>query len=191
MNRRKLLINSASLTAFGVQFPLSTASAEVCGCSSGCQGPIASETTREVFRAFQQQSKTELEALFRSGTVVGGVPHGVYDGLPIFCPGLLLNRFARTVWRGKIFDRPQMTVVNRIVRGQLATARLSTQPSWLDCRQTIVLDYSCTEFRVLRGIRDEIRELPCFAGRRSGVYLGRAYNRGRFILNFALVGPQC
>ena len=65
----------------------------------------------------------------------------------------------------------------------VVTAEVRKGPSKLDGRTCIILDYARTSL-VARGIQDELRLV------RPGLYLGRAYAHGMFLLNFTLYNPE-
>lgn len=119
-------------------------------------------------------SKAELEALFQKSPA-GPFPNGEAKGTAIIAPGTtftpeiaeLINVFA---WQGKTFDAKNRTLVNRITTFGLNAilARVNKEPSWVDGKECIVLDYSQTSV-VAHWIRDEIR----FIG--DGLYLGTVF----------------
>lgn len=92
------------------------------------------------------------------------------------------------VWRGKVFacdtSAGEGSVINRItpfgVRG--VVGKVYRGDSWLDDRQSIIIDYSQTSF-VARLVRDEIREVQ------PGVFLGKVWWRHTRLFDFALVQP--
>lgn len=173
----------------------------------------------------------------------GPIPDGIYDGQMFFpkgagnrsrlaeiagggIKGLVVNwkeakveRLAEFVWKGKVFDRGQRVLRNRIQ--DLAVLKLVLGPdsqnvkkidvdgsdAWLlfpaklycgqslvdGRRESIIIDYAFTDdlpgyrempdiFASREGleIRDEIRMV------RPGFYLGRAYMKKAFVLNFTL-----
>jgi mono/diheme cytochrome c family protein len=136
-------------------------------------------------RKILEMSQAELDELFL-GATAGAIPNGRGKGTAIIFPGTILERIkARIVWwllwRGKVFDAAQGTLVNivsvlgvRAIRAQVYKAA-----SWLDGKECIVLDYSQTS-RVARKIRDEIREVA------TGLYLGKVYWGKKRTIDFAL-----
>ena len=89
-------------------------------------------------------------------------------------------------WQGKVFDlfssdRQSGILVNKITPFgmKFIVAKVYRDKSWLDGRDTIVIDYSKTSF-VARVIRDEIREIE------PGVYLGKVWWGKKRVLDFAL-----
>jgi hypothetical protein len=90
------------------------------------------------------------------------------------------------VWQGKVFDLfcpggHAGLLVNKITPFGLTfiVAKVYRDKSWLDGKDTIVIDYSKTSF-VAKVIRDEIREIE------PGVYLGKVWWGKTRILDFAL-----
>ena len=121
-----------------------------------------------------------------AGAEAGPMPDGEYRGTLIVPLGLvLLHRTAALVgglvWQGKTFDARAGRVVNRVLPFGLrtVTAELRREPSRLDGRECIVLDYSRTSL-IAHSIRDELRLL------RPDLYLGRVYWHGLRIADFAL-----
>jgi len=130
-------------------------------------------------------SQAELDALF-SAHEAGPIPDGEAEGTAIIAPGThislaiadFINIFG---WKGKVFDAKAGFLRNIILPLGLKAivARIYKDPSWLDGKECIVLDYSETSL-VASHIRDEIREIE------PGFYLGKVYwDKGRLI-DFAL-----
>src|SRR4051794_4811546 len=118
-----------------------------------------------------QMSQDELDDLFRS-TDCGEIPRGEADGTVLIAPGTELEGPAEKlihfmVWKGKVFDPEKGELRNEILPFGIKAIRANVykDPSWLDQKQTIVLDYSKTSL-VAHWIRDEIRAVA------PGVYLG-------------------
>jgi hypothetical protein len=132
---------------------------------------------------------TRLEDLFDSAAdSPGQIPNGVGHGTVVFAPdrafGKSVSDFFGQIWMGKVIDRANGTVVNRLVGRRLVHGTIYFGESWFDGLESIIVDYSKTSY-VAANIHDEIR---CVA---PGVYLGRAY----LILPFGLtlasgVGPD-
>jgi len=128
---------------------------------------------------------TELDNLFKSSEA-GPIPNGQGDGTAIIAPGTpyspeiaeLINIFA---WQGKVFDAKKMALVNRItVFGVDAIiAHIAREPSWIDGKECIVLDYSKTSI-VAHWVRDEIRLIG------PGLYLGRVFWNKTHLIYFSL-----
>jgi hypothetical protein len=138
-----------------------------------------------------KMSKAQLDALFGSSPA-GEIPNGESDGTAIAWPGSfwtkLIARFVRRwAWKGKVFTRNpdgrSGTLTNRVtIAGvEAIVARVSYDPSWLDGKECIVLDYSKTSL-LARKIRDEIRLID--PGTRT--YLGKVWWGKKRLLDFAL-----
>jgi hypothetical protein len=130
-------------------------------------------------------SKAELENLFENSPA-GPFPNGEAKGTAIIAPGTIftkeiaefINLFA---WQGKTFDAKNHTLVNRITAFGLNAilARVDKEPSWVDGKECIVLDYSKTSVAA-HWIRDEIR----FLG--NGLYLGTVFWEKKRLIFFSL-----
>jgi hypothetical protein len=90
-------------------------------------------------------------------------------------------------WQGKVFDifAPAASagvLVNKITFLSLTfvVAKVYRAPSWMDGKETIVIDYSRTSF-FFKPVRDEIREVE------TGIYLGKVWWGKTRVLDFALV----
>ena len=90
----------------------------------------------------------------------------------------------RLFWQGKVFNPEQGGLINRILpfRFRAFRAKVYKDASWIDGKQTIVLDYSKTSL-LARKVRDEIREVA------PGLYLGKAYWGRTRVLDFTLRAP--
>ena len=133
-----------------------------------------------------EMSQAELDQLFRSRPA-GPIPAGRAEGTLIALPGTPLARMIAPIarllaWRGKVFRPDGKLLKNRVSPFDIRAiaAQVYRAPSWLDGRESIVLDYSRTSF-VAHKIRDEIREVS------PGVYLGVVYWGRRKTVNFSLV----
>ena len=89
-------------------------------------------------------------------------------------------------WKGKVFDMfaeegEKGVLVNKVgpFGMKLIVAKVYRDASWMDNRETIVIDYGKTSF-MARKIRDEIREVE------PGVWLGKVWWGKTRILDFAL-----
>jgi len=135
--------------------------------------------------ALLEMSSDELDAVFE-GSEAGPIPDGEARGTVLVAPGTELESTAAKlahllVWQGKVFDAEKGELRNEILPTGVRTivAEVYKAPSWLDEKETIVLDYSKTSL-VAHWIRDEIREVG------PGVYLGLVYWGKDRILHFAL-----
>jgi hypothetical protein len=133
----------------------------------------------------------ELEQLYRSATP-GHVPCGFVCGRAIYCPcekgSLLRSKMTKAIWRGKIFDPDQCSMVNQWRGFRAIHAQVYEGTSWLDGKPAIILDYTTTS-RVWSDVRDEIREVA------PGVWLGVMYRircpEPQLKTFFALEAPCC
>ena len=130
-------------------------------------------------------SKAELDELFRA-SASGDIPEGDTDGTVIANPGTFLAKLNAKAahliaWQGKVFSPASEDLKNKITpfRMQRIRAQVYKEPSWVDGKECIVLDYSKTS-KAARYIRDEIREVS------PGVYLGVVFWGKRQVLKFAL-----
>jgi hypothetical protein len=135
------------------------------------------------------KSREELDEIYRNATP-GDIPSGDTSGTAILAGSIfskVVAIFARLlVWQGKVFDLfcpggHAGLLVNKITPFGLTfiVAKVYRDKSWLDGKDTIVIDYSKTSF-VAKVIRDEIREIE------PGVYLGKVWWGKTRILDFAL-----
>jgi len=132
-----------------------------------------------------KMSQAQLDELF-TNSPVGEIPNGEAKGTAIVAPGTtytediasLVSHFA---WQGKTFDAAKGVLRNRILPLGLNAiiAKVYKNPSWLDNKECIVLDYSDTSL-VARWIRDEIRQIG------PGQYLGKVYWDKKRLIDFAL-----
>jgi hypothetical protein len=130
-------------------------------------------------------SQAELDALF-SAHDAGPIPDGEAKGTAIIAPGTsssqhiaeLVKIFA---WQGKVFDAKAGLLRNHILPLGLKAiiARVYKDPSWLDGKECIVLDYSETSL-VASHVRDEIRSIE------AGFYLGKVYWDKMRLIDFSL-----
>lgn len=131
------------------------------------------------------KTESELTALF-SDAKAGPIPNGDAQGTAIIAPGTtftpeiakFINFFA---WQGKIFDAEKMALLNKITVFGLDAilAHIIREPSWIDGKECIVLDYSKTSV-VAHWVRDEIRLIS------PGLYLGRVFWKEQYLIFFAL-----
>lgn len=139
-----------------------------------------------------KMSRQDLDEVYRQAEA-GTVPHGETRGTAIVAGSALAGFFAFVArcfaWQGKVFDifapPDRGILINKITPFRLTfiVAQVYKDASWLDGKETIVIDYSKTSFFAKR-IRDEIREVE------PGVYLGKVWWGRRRILDFALVSRQ-
>ena len=106
-----------------------------------------------------------------------------FPDLLVLCLGRVVGKIAYLLaWRGKVFDQESGDLLNIVSPFGVKAIRalVYKNPSWIDQRECIVIDYSKTSF-VARLVRDEIREVS------PGVFLGQVFWSKTNILKFALV----
>ncbi|GET35489.1 hypothetical protein [Microseira wollei] len=130
-------------------------------------------------------SQSELDDLYKR-SFPGAIPNGDGRGTAIIAAGSVLSKSLAPIvkllaWRGKFFYADQSFLLNKItpLSLKLIKAQIYRGESWIDGKETIILDYSKTSF-VAQRIRDEIREVS------PGLYLGQAYWGKSRVLNFIL-----
>ena len=142
-----------------------------------------------VVKTWLTKSREDLDDIYRQAPP-GEIPTGDTRGTAILAGSswattvaLLARIFA---WQGKVFDLfcpegQSGVLVNKISTFglKLIVAKVYRDKSWLDGKDTIVIDYSKTSLAA-RKIRDEIREVE------PGVYLGKVWWGKKRILDFAL-----
>lgn len=134
-------------------------------------------------------TREQLDDIYRNAGP-GQLPVGDTRGTAILAGSLFsktVAAFARLfAWQGKIFDifcpnGEAGVLVNKILPLGLTfiVAKVYRGESWLDGKETIIIDYSRTSF-FAKVIRDEIREVE------PGVYLGKVWWGKTHIFDFAL-----
>lgn len=143
-------------------------------------------------KSWLSKSREELDTIY-STAEAGVIPDGDTKGTAILA-GSALSKIAAALarplaWQGKVFDlfapdQQSGVLVNKVspLRLQCIVAKVYRDKSWLDGKDTIVIDYSKTSL-LARAIRDEIREVE------PGVYLGKVWWGKKRILDFALTRP--
>lgn len=145
--------------------------------------------TNDTVKKWLSLSREELDEIYLQAPA-GSIPKGDTRGTAIVTGSLFsksLAFFARLfAWQGKIFDLfpPSYEagiLINKISFFSLTfiVAKVYKDTSWMDGKETIVIDYSKTSF-FAKKIRDEIREVE------PGVYLGKVWFGKKRILDFAL-----
>ncbi|WP_020405583.1 hypothetical protein [Hahella ganghwensis] len=143
----------------------------------------------ETLQRWLTLSREELDEIYKKARP-GNIPQGDTQGTAILAGGPFPRLFARIArilaWQGKVFDlfKPNFdsgVLVNKVSPAgiNLIAAKVYRDPSWMDGKDTIVIDYSKTSL-FARQIRDEIREVE------PGLYLGKVWWGNRRILDFAL-----
>lgn len=143
-------------------------------------------------RHWLELDRNALDDIYKNASA-GNIPSGDTRGTAIVAGAFLARCYARLArlfaWQGKVFDlfppdRQNGILINKITPFSLTfiVAKVYRGASWMDGRETIVIDYSKTSF-LARKIRDEIREVE------PGVYLGKVWWGRTRILDFALSAP--
>lgn len=158
------------------------------------RGPVTEFSQASIARSgstvneLLKMHKAALDKLFRDSPA-GQIPEGRGKGTVIYAPGTILARLVALLaylvaWRGKVFDGRSADLLNIVSPFRVRAIRASVyaDPSWIDGRECVVLDYSKTS-RVAHWIRDEIREVA------PGVYLGQVFWARSKVLRFALEFP--
>jgi hypothetical protein len=139
------------------------------------------------------KTRDELDEIY-CNSPAGELPRGDTRGTAILAGSLLSKLVAALArlfaWQGKVFDifaadGQAGVLVNKITPFSLTfiVAKVYREKSWMDGKETIVIDYSKTSF-FAKVIRDEIREVE------PGLYLGKVWWGKRRILDFALSYTQ-
>jgi hypothetical protein len=134
-------------------------------------------------------SRAELDEIYKKAKP-GAIPQGSTRGTAIIGKGPMPKLFSKAAralaWQGKVFDvfSPDYNcgvVVNKIlpIGLNLIVAKTYRGQSWMDGKDTIIIDYSDTSL-FARQIRDEIREVE------PGLYLGKVWWGKTRVLDFAL-----
>lgn len=135
------------------------------------------------------KSREELDDIYRNAAP-GNIPRGDTQGTAILAGSVFAKLVAFLAgvfaWQGKVFDLfcpggEAGLLVNKVTPFSLTfiVAKVYRDSSWLDGKETIVIDYARTSF-VAKKIRDEIREIE------PGVYLGKVWWGKKRVLDFAL-----
>lgn len=143
----------------------------------------------ETVNTWLSKSREELDEIYKNAKP-GTIPNGDTKGTAILAGSIFAKLVAflagLLAWQGKVFDLfcpkgDAGLLVNKITPFSLTfiVAKVYRDKSWLDGKDTIVIDYSKTSF-VAKVIRDEIREIE------PGVYLGKVWWGKKRILDFAL-----
>lgn len=140
-------------------------------------------------KTWLSKSREELDEIYCNAGP-GEIPSGDTQGTAILAGSTLSNFVAAFVrifaWQGKVFDlfsadRQSGILVNKVTpfSMKLIVAKVYRDKSWLDEKDTIVIDYSKTSL-LAKVIRDEIREVE------PGVYLGKVWWGKNRVLDFSL-----
>lgn len=134
--------------------------------------------------------RDELDEIYVGCEGAGPLPTGEMRGTAIVAGSQLSRIMAKLArmfaWQGKVFDifaadGTAGVLVNKITLLSLTfiVAKVYRDASWMDDKETIVIDYSSTSF-FFGKVRDEIREVE------PGVYLGKVWWGKTRIMDFAL-----
>ena len=148
--------------------------------------------TNPTLDKWMNRSREELDEVYRSSPP-GALPTGDTRGTAIvtgsFFPRTLARLARLLAWQGKVFDlyasdAQAGVLVNKVLPLGLGliVAKVYRGTSWLDGRDTIVIDYGHTSL-LARAIRDEIREVE------PGLWLGKVWWGRTRVLDFALSAP--
>jgi hypothetical protein len=146
-------------------------------------------TTDPRIKKWLSLSRDELDQIYKNAEP-GTIPSGDTRGTAIVTGSLLAKSYAAFArlfsWQGKVFDLfaadcDKGLLINKITPFSLSfiVAKVYRDKSWMDGKDTIVIDYSTTSF-FAKKIRDEIREIE------PGIYLGKVWFGKKRILDFAL-----
>ncbi len=147
-------------------------------------------TRRNDHASWLSKSRAELDEIYCNSSP-GSIPQGDTTGTAILAGSSLTRLVAKIVyalaWRGKFFDMYSADHQAGILHNKISPfslrmiiAKVYRQNSWMDNKETIVIDYSRTSL-LAKAIRDEIREIE------PGVYLGKVWLGKKRVLDFALV----
>lgn len=143
----------------------------------------------ERIRKWLSMSREELDEIYLKSEA-GNIPSGETRGTAIVAGSSRAQSFAKFArmfaWQGKVFDLFPPTfergiLINKVTPFSMTfvVAKVYKDKSWMDDKETIVIDYSTTSFFAQK-IRDEIREVE------EGIYLGKVWFGKKRILDFAL-----
>ncbi len=138
-----------------------------------------------------KMSRAERDEVYRRSDA-GPIPDGAGHGTAVIGHDSVARRIiawiARALfWQGKLFDAKRGTLINHVfcLSFKAIKARVYKEPSWLDQRDCVVLDYSHTSLIACK-VRDEMREVA------PGLYLGIVFwGRTRLPVDFIVdVNPR-
>lgn len=143
----------------------------------------------DTVKSWLGMSREQLDEIYLNADA-GELPTGDTRGTAILAGSIyskILAVWARLfAWQGKVFDIFSAdglsgVLVNKVTPLSLTfvIAKVYRDKSWLDEKETIVIDYSKTSF-LFKLVRDEIREIE------PGVYLGKVWWKDTRVLDFAL-----
>ncbi|MDX2481823.1 MAG: hypothetical protein QNK24_15990 [Desulfuromusa sp.] len=146
-------------------------------------------TTHPTIQKWLTLDREQLDEIYKDAAA-GKIPSGDTRGTAIVAGTFFARCYAHVArlfaWQGKVFDlfppdQQNGILINKITAFSMTfiVAKVYKDASWMDGKETIVIDYSKTSF-LARKIRDEIREVE------PGVYLGKVWWGKTRILDFAL-----
>ena len=145
----------------------------------------------ERVQTWLSMDRDELDDIYK-GASAGAIPVGDTRGTAIVAGGIFARSYARFArlfaWQGKVFDifgDDAGVLINKTTPFGLTfiVAKVYRGESWMDGKETIVIDYGSTSL-LARKIRDEIREIE------PNLYLGKVWFGKHRILDFALVRKE-
>ena len=122
-------------------------------------------------------NQKQLDALFRKGNAKD-FPNGDTDGKVLLQP-FLIKFLGEVIWQGKTFDLKKMRLSNRFLGLHFIYGKLKKGKSLFDKKSVLLIDYRGSS-KIAGDVVDELREVG------KGIFLGRAYKKGRFFASFAL-----
>lgn len=141
------------------------------GAAAESLAEVEQRRTSVTLSELMGMDRPRLEALYKASPS-GEIPDGDSQGAAAMEPGTLFGQMMRVAfsffWQGKVFNRAEGTLKNKLGFIQGFEAKVYRGESLLDGRPSIIIDYSGGHW-LARAIRDEIREVA------PGVYLGFAY----------------
>ena len=140
-------------------------------------------------QSWLSMSREELDEIYKAASA-GTIPSGDTKGTAVVTGTIGVKLYAMLArlfaWQGKVFDLfppdyQSGILVNKVTAFSLTfiVAKVYKDKSWLDGKETIVIDYSKTSF-FAKKIRDEIREVE------PGLYLGKVWVGKTRVMDFIL-----
>ncbi len=144
-------------------------------------------------KSWLNMSREELDEIYKAADA-GTIPSGDTKGTAVVTGTIGVKLYAMLArmfaWQGKVFDLfpPDYQtgiLVNKVTAFSLTfiVAKVYKDKSWLDGKETIVIDYSKTSF-FAKKIRDEIREVE------PGLYLGKVWIGKTRVMDFILTRTE-
>ena len=131
-------------------------------------------TTAPTLDGLMRMSRAELSELYarsEPGPMPDGESRGVAASFPGTAAGRVTQAFYSLCWQGKVFDKANGMLVNKILGvARAVPARIFVAESWFDGKPAIIIDYKGVSV-LCAPVRDEIRRVA------PNLYLGFAYAR--------------